>query len=262
MMSDSTFSMIFQIVIFMGGCCLGSFFNVVIRRLPAKESIVFPGSHCPICNNPLAFYDNIPLLSYAALGAKCRHCRTPISIRYPLVEGLTGLMAVLLFRKYGLQPQFLIEFLLVAILIIITFIDLDTYIIPDVFSLSGILLGLGLSFFTPRLTWLDSLIGIVAGGGFFYLIAVGYQAIRRQDGLGGGDIKLLAMIGAFEGWAGVLFTVLTASLVGSLIGAFIMWRSKQGLTAMLPFGPFLALGAVSYLFWGQSFFQWYMQSFF
>ncbi|MGV8075226.1 MAG: prepilin peptidase [Syntrophobacteraceae bacterium] len=260
-MSASTFSIIQQVLVFIAGCCLGSFFNVVIRRLPAKESIAVPGSHCPGCKHPIGFYDNIPLLSYVVLGGKCRHCGERISIRYPLVEALTGALTLFVFLRYGFQLQFFVELLLVSLLVIITFIDLDTYLIPDVLSLPGILMGFGLSFVTPRFDWFDSLLGILIGGGFFFLIAVGYKLLRRQEGLGGGDIKLLAMIGAFLGWCGVGFTVLMASCIGTLVGLVIMIRSRQGLTAMLPFGPFLALGAISYLFWGQSFIRWYLHLF-
>jgi len=243
------------------GCCIGSFLNVVIHRVPAKKSLVHPGSHCPQCGHSIMPYDNIPILSYLLLGGKCRYCHAHISMRYPMVEGLTGFLALMLFRKYGLTPQCFIEFFFVSLLIAITFIDLDTYLIPDVLSLTGIVVGLALSFFTPRLTWLDSLLGVLVGGGIFYLIAIGYQYLRHQEGLGGGDIKLLGTIGAFVGIPGVVFTILVASLVGTSVGLVVMWRSKKGLTTMLPFGPFLSLGAVCHLFWGQSFFQWYMGNF-
>ncbi|HOV87580.1 MAG TPA: prepilin peptidase [Syntrophobacteraceae bacterium] len=246
---------------FVVGCCLGSFFNVIIHRLPGKGSIVHPGSHCPRCGHPIAFYDNIPLLSFLVLGGRCRHCRERISLRYPLVEVLTGVLTLVLFRTYGPLPQFFIETLFVYLLILIAFIDLDTYLIPDVLSLSGIVAGLALSFFTPRLSWVDSLLGILLGGGFLYLIAVGYQVLRHKEGMGGGDIKLLAMIGAFVGLPGVVFTVLAASVVGTAAGVWVMVRSRQGLSAMLPFGPFLSLGAVCHLFWGQTFFSWYLERF-
>jgi leader peptidase (prepilin peptidase) / N-methyltransferase len=243
--------------VFMCGCCFGSLFNVVIYRLPIKQSIVRPGSHCPHCDHPLSCYDNIPLMSYLMLQGKCRYCGERISARYPLVEGLTGFLSLLLFLHHGWVPQFFVESLFASLLIVITFIDLDTYLIPDVLSLSGMLAGFALSFFTPRLSWLDSLLGIVLGGGFFFLIAIGYQYLRHKDGLGGGDIKLLAMIGAFLGWPGVVFTVLAASLVGTVVGLVVMWRSRKGLGTMLPFGPFLASGALLYLFWGEAFYLWY-----
>jgi leader peptidase (prepilin peptidase) / N-methyltransferase len=251
-------SLLQQIFVFFVGCCFGSLYNVIIHRLPQHDSIVRPASHCPRCNHPISFYDNIPLVSYLLLWGKCRYCGERISLRYPFVEILTGLVVLLLFLHYGWVPQFFIESVLASLLIVITFIDLDTYLIPDVLSLSGMILGFAFSFMTPRLSWADSLLGIVLGGGFFYLIAIGYQYFRHKDGLGGGDIKLLAMIGAFLGWPGVVFTVLTASLMGTMVGGVVMWRSRKGLGTMLPFGPFLASGALLYLFWGELFYRWYV----
>jgi leader peptidase (prepilin peptidase) / N-methyltransferase len=247
-----------QVFVFLAGCCFGSLFNVIIYRLPANESIVRPGSHCPRCSHPIPFHDNIPLLSYLILWGRCRYCGEHISLRYPLVEGLTGVVVLVLFLRYGWVPQFLVECVLASLLILVTFIDLDTELIPDVLSLSGLVLGFAFSFLTPRVSWLDSLLGMVLGGGFFYLIAVGYQQFRHKDGLGGGDIKLLAMIGAFLGWPGVVFTVLTASVIGTVVGSVVMWRSRKGLDTRLPFGPFLAGGAMLYLFWGEAFYHWYV----
>jgi len=246
-----------QLIVSLLGCCIGSFLNVVIYRLPKGFSIVRPASHCPQCRQSIAVYDNIPLLSYLLLRGRCRSCGAGISLRYPLVELATGVLALLLFRRYGWQLQFLVEFLFVCVLLVIFCIDLDTMLIPDVLSLPGIAIGLAASFVTPRLSWPESLLGIVLGGGLFYFIAVAYRRLRGQEGLGGGDVKLLAMIGAFIGWPGVVFTILTASVSGTLVGLVIMLRKREGLATMLPFGPFLALGAVCYLFWGQAFFSWY-----
>jgi leader peptidase (prepilin peptidase)/N-methyltransferase len=246
-----------QIFFFILGCILGSFYNVVIHRLPSGQSIVRPASRCPACGSAIAAYDNIPLASYLLLGGRCRRCRETISLRYPLVEGLSGLLALLLFRRYGLHPQFAVEFIFCSLLIIITMIDLDTMEIPDVLSLPGIVLGFALSFLTPGLLWWQSLVGIIAGGGIFYLIAVGFERVRHKEGLGGGDIKLLAMIGAFIGWRGVAFTILASSISGTIIAIPLMWRSGKSLGSELPFGPFLALGAVSYVFWGELLYHWY-----
>lgn len=250
-----------QWLVFGVGCCLGSFFNVVIHRLPARESLVHPGSRCPSCRNEIAFYDNIPLVSYLLLRGKCRHCGKPISFRYPFVEALTGLFALLLFRRYGWHPQFGIELFFVSLLIVITYIDLDTFSIYDLFSLGGLAAGFAFSFISVRVTWEESLIGIVLGGGLFFLIEKGYQWIRHGEGLGRGDVYLLAMIGAYVGWAGVVFTILVASLVGATTGMIVMRRGKEGLKTALPFGPFLALGAICYLFFGQSFYAWYLGEF-
>jgi leader peptidase (prepilin peptidase)/N-methyltransferase len=246
-----------QIVAFIFGCVFGSFYNVVIYRLPLRQSIVRPASRCPACGSAIAAYDNIPLLSYLLLGGKCRRCNASISLRYPLVEGLSGILALLLFRRYGLHPQLAIEFIFCSLLLIVAMIDLDTGLISDTLSLPGIALGFIFSFFTPRITWLDSLLGILLGGGIFYLIAAGYALIRRKEGLGGGDIKLLAMIGAFIGWQGAAFTILISSVSGMIIALPLMWRYGKDLGSSLPFGPFLAFGAVSYIFWGVLFYHWY-----
>jgi leader peptidase (prepilin peptidase)/N-methyltransferase len=254
-LSVSTFQ---QILVFGMGCCIGSFLNVVIYRLPQRKSLVHPGSHCPHCGNAIAFYDNIPLLSYVMLMGKCRHCRASISPRYPAVEAIVGLLALVLFMRYGFEPQFFIEFVLVSLLLSIAFIDLDTFLIPDVLSVTGVALGFATSFISPRLSWIDSLLGVLIGGGFLYLIAVGYQYLRHQDGLGGGDIKLLGMIGAFLGVPGVVLTALLASVVGAVVGLVVISRSGEGMKTMIPFGPFLSMGALIYTIWGESFLRWYL----
>jgi leader peptidase (prepilin peptidase)/N-methyltransferase len=256
-----------QIMAFVLGCVFGSFYNVVIYRLPLGQSIVQPASKCPACGNAIAAYDNIPLVSYLLLGGKCRRCKASISLRYPLVEGLSGLLALLLFRRCGFHPQLVTEYIFCSLLLIITMIDLDTFLIPDILSLPGIGLGLAISLLTPwlplsphspaLLSWWESLLGILVGGGIFYLIAAGYALVRRKEGLGGGDIKLLGMIGAFIGWKGVAFTILVSSVSGMIIALPLMWRSGKGLGSALPFGPFLAFGAVSWIFWGETLWRWY-----
>lgn len=247
----------FQVFAFFLGCIFGSFYNVVIYRLPRKESLVYPGSKCPACGNEIAAYDNIPVASYILLGGKCRRCRSSISLRYPVVEAATGLLSLLLFRRYGLHPQFGIEFFFLSLLLIIAMIDLDTGYIPDVLSLPGIVIGFLFSFFTPRLDWADSLIGIFLGGGLLYLIAVIYALVRKKEGMGGGDVKLLGMIGAFVGWHGVAFTIFFSSISGMIIAIPLMWRRGKGLGSEIPYGPFLAFGAALYIFWGQFIYNWY-----
>ncbi|SMC25216.1 type 4 prepilin peptidase 1 Aspartic peptidase. MEROPS family A24A [Desulfacinum hydrothermale DSM 13146] len=241
------------------GCCLGSFFNVVIHRLPSRQSLVFPGSRCPSCRSPIAWYDNLPLLSYLLLRGRCRSCKARISLRYPLVELLTGILALLLYRQFGLGFSFVLFFIFSALLLLIAFIDLDTYLIPDVLSLSGLVVGLIASLVGSHLSWSDSLLGALLGGGLFYAVAWAYQALRKQDGLGGGDIKLLAMIGAFTGWQGVVFTIFVSSVLGTAVGLGMMVRHREKMaSARIPFGPFLSLGAICYLFWGKAVFQWYL----
>lgn len=260
-MPPETFQAVVATFSFLMGACFGSFFNVVIHRLPAKESLVHPGSRCPNCRTPIAFYDNIPVVSFLILRGRCRHCGTRISLRYPFVETLTGVLALALYVRYGFNVQFAIEFLFVAILIVIAFIDFDTFTIPNELSIPGIVLGVGTSFFSHRITWIGSLLGALLGAVFLYLVAYWYERVRHQQGLGGGDVKLLGMIGAFLGFPGVAFTVLLASLTGSITGLTMMMRSRKGLSTMLPFGPFLALGAVCYVFWGETFFEWYLSMF-
>jgi leader peptidase (prepilin peptidase)/N-methyltransferase len=247
------------IVVFLFGLCIGSFLNVCIHRIPASQSIVFPGSSCPRCAAPIRFYDNIPLVSYLWLLGKCRHCKSPISVRYPLVELLTGLFAVAIYVKFGLSLSALVYFVFIAVLILITFIDLDHRIIPDILSLPGIavffLAGLAL----PEINWLDSLLGILVGGGSLYLVAQAYYLFTRKEGMGGGDIKLLAMIGALVGWKGVLFTIFVSSAVGTIAGLGVMLVTRQNLKLAIPFGPFLAIGATTYLFFGTRVMAWYFQ---
>ncbi len=221
---------------------IGSFLNVCICRLPKEESIVFPGSHCPRCQKPIRYYDNIPLLSYLLLERKCRHCGAPISIQYPLVEGITGLSSLLLFIHFGPSWSYLIYFAFVAALIAITVIDLYHQIIPDVISLPGIGVGLLASLVLPQITFLNSLFGVLLGGGSLFLVATVYQWLFKREGMGGGDVKLLAMIGAFLGWKAVILTILLSSLIGSVTGVVLMLIKGKDFKYAIPFGPFLSLG--------------------
>ena len=243
--------------IFFIGMCIGSFLNVCIYRIPAGKSIVRPASACPNCGAVIRWYDNIPLLSYLILRGRCRGCDTHISIRYPIIEVLCGLFAMTCGLQYGYGLPALVYFILIAALLVITFIDIDHRIIPDIISLPGIPLGFICSFLLPQLKWSDSLIGILAGGGSLLAVAWGYQLITGKDGMGGGDVKLLAMIGAFLGWKGVLFTIMASSLIGTVIGVVLMMRSGKDMKMAVPFGPFLATGAIIYIFWGPRLVEWY-----
>jgi len=244
--------------IFFIGMCIGSFLNVCIYRIPAGKSIVHPASACPNCGTVIRWYDNIPLLSYLILRGRCRGCDTRISVRYPIIEVLCGLFAVTSGLHYGYGLPALIYFVLIAALLVITFIDIDHRIIPDIISLPGIPLGFICSFLLPQLKWSESLIGILAGGGSLLAVAWGYQLITGKDGMGGGDVKLLAMIGAFLGWKGVVFTIMASSLIGTLIGVVLMMRSGKDMKMAVPFGPFLATGAIIYIFWGPRLVEWYL----
>ncbi len=239
--------------LFVVGLCVGSFLNVVIARVPEGRSIVTPGSACPRCGAGIQWYDNIPLLSYALLRARCRRCGEPISIRYPLVELVTGLLFVLAGWQLGLDADLLPAALLLATLVAITAIDLDRQLIPDVLSLPGIVAGLLLSALTGRPGWLDSLLGALVGGAIFFLIIVG-----SRGGMGGGDMKLGAMLGAFLGWQLVLVAILLSVLVGGVVAIVLLALRRRGRKDAVPFGPFLALGGAIALFWGQALLKWYL----
>ena len=240
------------------GALIGSFLNVCIFRLPKEESIVTPGSHCPHCQKPVKFYDNVPLVSYILLNGRCRYCKESISIQYPLIEGITALSSLILFMKFGPSLSYLIYFAFVAALIVITVIDLYHQIIPDVISLPGIGVGLLASLIIPQITFLNSLIGILLGGGSLFLVATIYQWFFKREGMGGGDVKLLAMIGAFLGWKGAILTIFLGSLIGSITGIIVMILKRKDFKYAIPFGPFLALGAVIALFYGQDLIRWYL----
>lgn len=246
-----------MVVVF--GLCIGSFLNVCIYRIPVRKSIVSPGSSCPACGTAIRFYDNIPLLSYLILGGKCRHCRTYISFRYPLIELITGAFSLGLYLKFGLSAEALIYFVFICVLIVIAFIDIDHRIIPDRITLPGIFIFFIAAFAIPSLSWTDSLLGIVIGGGSLFLVAVVYHLVTHKEGMGGGDIKLLAMIGALVGWKGVFFTIFVSSAVGTLAGLLIMAATRQNLKLAVPFGPFLSIGAAAYIFFGPQLVAWYFQ---
>ena len=245
------------ILAFIFGSIVGSFLNVCIHRIPEGKSIIFPPSSCPNCNNPIAFYDNIPIVSYIVLLGRCRSCKTPISLRYPFVEFLTGLFAVMLLHKYGFSVMFFIYFPFVSSLIVITFIDIKYRIIPDVISLPGIGVGLLASYFLP-VGILNSVIGVLVGGGTLFLIAKGYHFVTGREGMGGGDIKLLAMIGAFLGWKAVIITLFTGSFIGAAAGSVLMLAKGKDSKYAIPFGPFLAAGALISLFFGEYLIKWYL----
>ena len=250
---------IIGIIIFMIGLVIGSFSNVCIYRLPRNESVIFPASHCPSCNQSIKWYDNIPLLSFLILKGKCRYCQNRISAQYPLVEFLTGYLYLVLFLLYGLQLKTFVYMLFCSALIIITFIDLKEQIIPDVISLPFIVLGFLLSFFLKNITPVDSLLGILSGGGILLLIAVAGSYLFKREAMGGGDIKLAAMVGAFLGWQLTLLSLFLGFFFGAFIGVIVLFKNKgkNEKSDSIPFGPFIALGSVISLFFGQAILNWY-----
>ncbi len=248
------------------GLIIGSFLNVCIWRVPRELSVVNPPrSYCPKCNRKLAWWENIPVLSWAALRCRCRTCKQPISGQYPLVEILSGIAAVASCLHFGVTFSALIIYALTAALIVITFIDFEFKIIPNVISFPGMTIGLILGAYsqyeplTPPLTQgaFDSLTGLLFGGGFFYIIGIAYYALTGRVGLGGGDIKLMGMVGAFLGWRSIAPTVFAGSLFGAVIGVCAMIISGQGRQTEIPFGPWLSLGALLYIFADVPFFRLY-----
>jgi len=249
-------------LVFMFGMCIGSFLNVCIYRLPSSMSILKPSrSFCPQCKSAIKFYDNIPVFSYIWLKGRCRNCKSSISLRYPLVELITGILAISILFLFGLTLEGLVYFIFISSLLVITFIDIDHKIIPDIITLPGIPIGLLTSFVLPAMTFMSSLVGLLVGGGSLLLVACVYSLITHKEGMGGGDIKLLGMIGAFLGWKGVIFTIFAASLTGTLVGIIVMLQKGKNLKFAIPFGPFLSIGAMSYVFFGERVMYWYLHSF-
>ena len=238
------------------GACIGSFLNVCIYRLPRGESLVWPGSRCTSCGRALSWFDNLPILSWAVLGGRCRTCRAPVSAMYPIVEAITALAFVGGYLLYGITPLGVVRVLFACALIVLFVTDLQHKILPNAITLPGIVIGFVCSFFLPP-GWRDSLIGIVVGGGVLFAIAEGYYRIRGEEGLGMGDVKLLAMIGAFLGWKLVLLTLVLASLSGSIIGVAMIASKRGDMKYALPFGTFLAIGAVVSAAWGTPIVDWY-----
>ncbi len=241
------------------GAVMGSFANVLIHRLPMGLSIVFPGSQCPSCSARIRWFDNIPILSYFILGGRCRACKAIISPRYPLVEALSGFLFAAVVFRFGIQPATVAMALFAWALVVITFIDLDHRIIPDVISLPGTVLGLAFSVVPGFPRPMDSAVGVAVGAGFLFLILYSYEKIMGEEGMGLGDVKLLAMIGAFLGWQALPVTILVSSLTGSLVGVgYALIKGESVRKFPVPFGPFLALGAIVHLFFGVGLIQWYL----
>jgi leader peptidase (prepilin peptidase)/N-methyltransferase len=238
------------------GLCVGSFLNVCAYRLPLGESIVHPRSRCTTCGRTLTWFDNVPVLSWAVLGGRCRSCKQPVSWMYPAVEVVTALVFVITYLTYGLTLLSLVRVVFACALIVLFVTDLQHKILPNVITLPGIVVGFVCSVFLPP-GWMSSLIGLAVGGGFLLAIAEAYYRIRGQEGLGMGDVKLLAMIGAFLGWKLVLLTLVFASFTGSLAGGVLIASGRGNMKYALPFGTFLAVGALFAATWGEPIADWY-----
>ena len=240
------------IVLFILGGVAGSFLNVCIHRLPREESIVSPSSRCPHCHHAIAWHDNIPLFSYIFLRGRCRSCQEAISGRYFLIEALTAIMALFTYWKFGISLAFLAAFLFVATLIVITFIDIEHQIIPHEVILPGIPFFLLAAVFIMGIPLFDAFLGIMIGIGSLYLIAVYYEQLTGTEGMGGGDVNLMGMLGAFLGWKSLLFILMTGAFTGAAVGIILMIGKGKTMKYAVPFGPFLSLGAVLYLFCGRA----------
>ncbi len=252
------------LIVFIFGSIVGSFLNVCIYRLPKGESIISPPSHCPHCKKHIPYYYNIPLLSYIYLRGRCRFCRGPISFRYFAVELISALSFLFLFNHFSLSLIFIIMSLLVISLIVASFIDLEHELIPDVITLPGLGIGIIISFILPHLQGTGvhllalrkSVLGSVVGAGSIYAIGLLGKAIFKKESMGGGDVKLLAMIGAFVGWEKVLVTFFVAPLFGSVVGIILKLKEKK---EHIPYGPYLSLAAVISILWGDEIIGWLLK---
>jgi len=238
------------------GLMVGSFANVCVHRIPRGESVVHPRSRCPGCGAMIAWYDNIPVLSWLLLRGRCRKCGAHISLRYPVLELLMGASWAALAWNYGPSVLFAEALVLVTLLWILTLIDLETYLLPNVLTLPGIAIGLCFAWWHGTL--LDGVIGAVAGYGSFWLVAKLFFLVTRREGMGYGDFKLLAMLGAFMGWQALPFIVLLSSLTGAVIGSIFLLLARRGIRSEIPFGPYLALAGVIWFFWGGDILGWYV----
>jgi len=246
------------VLIFILGLIVGSFSNVCIYRIPRNESIVYPASHCPKCHSNISPKDNIPLLSYILLKGRCRNCKSKISIQYPIVELLTGLIYLIIYLIYGLSIQTLIYIILSSALIIIAFIDLNEQIVPDVISLPGIVIGSIISSFVTYISFINSALGILAGGGIILTIGLAGSVIFKKEAMGGGDVKLVAMIGAFLGWRYIIISLFLGFFLGALAGIILILSKIKSREDVIPFGPFIVLGSLITLLWGEKIISWYI----
>lgn len=241
------------------GLMVGSFANVCISRLPKKQSVIFPASHCPKCNKPIYVTDNIPLISYILLKGQCRNCKQKISLTYPAIELVTGLLMAVVFYRFGFSWECLIFAIVVPALVIVTAIDIKHQVIPDAITLPGIIFGLIAGSYMNGI-WV-SFLGLLLGGGLFWLLAEGYYRLRGAMGMGGGDIKYIAATGALMGWAQVLFIIFVGALAGGIFGGIGMGIKKLDFLSNIPFGPFLALATLISIFFGDPIVDWYIKTF-
>lgn len=250
-------SMMPYLIVLLFGAVIGSFLNVCIHRLPREESVAWPASHCPSCRQAIAFYDNIPIVSYVVLRGRCRACRAPISIRYPLVEAANAIGYVLVFWMFGFTAAACAYAVLVSALIVVTGTDLSHTMIPDAVTLPGIAIGLLSAAFILPIGLVDSLLGVMSAGGILWFLAWISPYVFGKEGMGGGDIKLMAMVGAFLGWQPVLLAIMVGSFLGSIVGVGLIAAGVMRRQQYIPFGPFLAVGSILALLFHQPLLEWY-----
>ena len=238
------------------GLIVGSFLNVCIYRLPRKQSVNWPGSRCTSCARPLSWYENVPVISWVVLRGRCRTCGEGISAIYPLVELITAGLFVAGYVIYGWTPLLAVRLAFACAMVVLFAIDLRHHLLPNVITVPGIVIGFALSLFLPP-GWKSALIGLLAGGGVLFAIAEGYYRLRGIEGLGMGDVKMLSMIGAFLGWKLMLVTLVLGSFAGSIIGLGVIALGRGGMKAALPFGTFLAVGALTAAVVGDPIVEWY-----
>jgi leader peptidase (prepilin peptidase) / N-methyltransferase len=250
--------LVLVLIVGLFGALVGSFLNVCIYRLPRHESIAWPGSHCPTCSHPIAWYDNIPIVSYMVLAGRCRHCGVRIPFRYPLVELLNALGYVGLLVFLGPSLVTAVYGVLYSALLVVAGTDLSHKIIPNAITFPGIIIGLISAATVLPLGFLNGVLGLFVGGGILWLLAWASPYLFGKEGMGGGDIKLLAMIGAFLGWKPAVVTIMIGSFLGSVVGVTLIAARLIKREDYIPFGPFLVCGAVIALFFGQSILSWYL----
>ncbi|MPZ20103.1 MAG: prepilin peptidase [Luteitalea sp.] len=242
----------------LGGLAIGSFLNVCIHRLPRRQSLVLPASYCPSCEQPISWFHNVPLVGYLWLRGRCAMCQARISPRYPLVELATALLFVANFLAFGWQPLLAARLLFSSLLIILFVVDLEHRLLPNAVTLPGLLVGLILSAVMPP-GWGEALLGVVLGGGVLWVIGETYERFRGEQGLGMGDVKMIAMIGAFLGWKSMLVTLVLASFAGAAVGLLLIVIRRASMQYALPFGSFLAAGAFVASLYGARLLDWYLR---
>jgi leader peptidase (prepilin peptidase)/N-methyltransferase len=246
-----------EVILALAGLCIGSFLNVCIHRLPLKQSVVHPGSRCPDCGYALRWFDNVPVISYAARRGRCRSCSRPISIQYPIIEIVTAIVFVAHWYAFGPAVLLPVRLVFACALIVLFMIDLEHQILPDVITLPGIVIGVVCSLFLPPGP-IMSLLGVVAGGGLLWAIAEAWYRLRKVDAMGFGDVKMLAMVGAWLGVKMVLVTFVLSSMLGGLIGIALVASRRADMATRVPFGTMLAVAALVASMYGESLLAWYL----